>query len=234
MRVAGSGAVLRRLAGSFSPGTVPVAISTAISGLAVYGFLGVTARVLAPEDYAPLSVLWSLVFILGPGLFVPLEQEVARTVAARAVTGRLAGSALRRAIAIGALASLVIGAAVAALAPVLAVHLFAGRVELAIALSLTVPGMAAVHLTRGVLAGQGRFRGYALLVAAEAVLRFVAAALLAFAGVHAARPACRARRHTVAPGQRGARLPAGRVTGSAAADQRRSARRADPRRLGPT
>jgi O-antigen/teichoic acid export membrane protein len=51
------------------------------------------------------------------------------------------------------------------------------------ALAIGLVGFYVVHLTRGVLAGQGRFRAYGELLAAEGVIRLVGAVVLATAGV---------------------------------------------------
>ena len=45
--------------------------------------LVLSARALGHEAYAPLSVLWALVFLVGPGFFLPIEQEIGRALAAR-------------------------------------------------------------------------------------------------------------------------------------------------------
>lgn len=172
---------------SFAKGTVPVAIGTAVSGLAVYGFLGLTARTLTPHEYAPLSVLWSLVFIIGPGVFIPLEQDVARTVAAKGGDQALIGSAIRRAILLGASAAGAIVVLVAATSSLLGDRLFGGDPTLALALCLAVPGLAGVHLVRGIVAGQGRFWAYGSLVGAEAAIRLGLAAVVVVQGTPTVR-----------------------------------------------
>ena len=52
-----------------------------------YGFLVVAARALGQAKFAPLSVFWALLFVCGPGFFLPLEQETGRAIAARRVRG---------------------------------------------------------------------------------------------------------------------------------------------------
>ena len=54
---------------------VPMAAGVVVLGFTAYGFLIVTARTLGPERYAPLSVLWALVFLVGPGLFYPWSRS---------------------------------------------------------------------------------------------------------------------------------------------------------------
>ena len=46
---------------------------------------------------AALSVLWSIVFLLGLGVFLPVEQELIRLVAARTALGEGISPVVRRA-----------------------------------------------------------------------------------------------------------------------------------------
>ena len=50
------------------------------AGFFTYLFLSLAGRVLGPEAFAPVSSLWALVFIVGPGLFMPVQQELGRLV----------------------------------------------------------------------------------------------------------------------------------------------------------
>jgi O-antigen/teichoic acid export membrane protein len=84
-------------------GTLEVGIGLVLAGLSAYGFTVVAARVLGPDDYAPLSVLWAMVFLVGPGFFLPLEQEVSRALAARRALNAGSGPVVRRASLFGAL-----------------------------------------------------------------------------------------------------------------------------------
>jgi O-antigen/teichoic acid export membrane protein len=182
----GVSALVRGILKSLPEGTVPVGMGLIVSGGAVYGFLGITARALGPEHYTPLSVLWSLVFLLGPGMFLTLEQEVGRTFAGDDSENSHSGSIFRRGAAIGGLLSLVSLILIASFSSFLLAHLFNGEVLLLIGLGLALPCFAAMHLMRGALAGQGRFRAYALLIGAEGAFRLAAAALMASLGVDSA------------------------------------------------
>lgn len=177
--------LLRPLLSSLPEGTVPIGLGLAVSGGAVYAFLGVTARVLGPERYAPLSVLWSLVFLIGPGLFLTLEQEVGRTLAGAGSHSPMSGSVVRRGAVLAALLSVALLLLTVALAPFLLEHLFNGQVFLLVGLALAIPSFATMHLLRGLLAGQGRFRTYSLLIGAEGALRMTATFVMAGLGVKA-------------------------------------------------
>jgi O-antigen/teichoic acid export membrane protein len=53
--------------------------ATIVSGLLTYAFLALVSRALDAEAFDVFSVFWSLSLLVGFGLFVPLEQELART-----------------------------------------------------------------------------------------------------------------------------------------------------------
>ena len=59
-------------------GTVPVAIGLVVTGLAAYGFLSLTRHGLGTDASTPVNQLWFATFILAPGFFLPVEQEVGR------------------------------------------------------------------------------------------------------------------------------------------------------------
>src|SRR6516165_43412 len=68
-------------------GVLAVAAGSVVSGLTAYGFLIVAARHLGPIAYSGLSAVWTLVFLVGPSFFGPLEQEVCRAAVARRSSG---------------------------------------------------------------------------------------------------------------------------------------------------
>jgi O-antigen/teichoic acid export membrane protein len=165
------------------PGTALVGAGTAVLGLAGYVQLAVAGHVLAPDRMAGLSVVWTLVFSVGLGLFFPVEQEITRLVASRVVAGGRVAPVLRR----GAATSLLLLAAVCAVAAVLARplagRLFHGDTSLVAVLCAAFGGLSVAHVTRGVLAGTGHFRAYGFQLAFDGTLRVVLSAVLAAAGV---------------------------------------------------
>src|SRR3954451_5979452 len=68
-------------------GTFAVGAGLVVAGLATYAFQILAFRNLNKPDYAALNTLWVVVFVLAPGIFLPLEQEVGRAMAARRVHG---------------------------------------------------------------------------------------------------------------------------------------------------
>jgi len=169
-------------------GTLAVAVGLVVMGLTVYGFLVIAARALGPEAYAPLSALWATVLLVGPGCFIPIEQELVRGLVARHAAGLDGGPVIRRAAALGGGALVVLILASTAVGLVLLDGLFDGQPLLLVGLLLSLVGYYAEHVARGVLAGYGRFRSYGLALAAEGTVRMIGCAVLAALGVASAGP----------------------------------------------
>ena len=165
-----------------------IAAGLVVLGLTAYGFLVVAARALGPEAYAPLSALWAVVFLVGPGCFIPIEQELARSLAARHAAGLGGGPVIRRAATLGGAAVVILTAACAVAGFMLLDKLFDGEALLVVGLLLSLVGYYAEHLARGVLAGYGRFRPYGIALATEGSLRLVGCVVLAALGVATAGP----------------------------------------------
>lgn len=156
-------------------------------GAASCGYLAVAARSMPATQFARLGLVWSILFTVGPGLFLPLEQELGRRLAALH-SKRVLWPALRRtALAAGLLAGVVAIAGVG-LRPVLVGRLLDGDNVLFLALLAGGLALAPAHLVRGTLAGLGQFARYGCSLAADGVLRVVGAALLAVLATKSAAP----------------------------------------------
>ena len=140
-------------------GTVTVALGLVVNGVFAYAFLGLAGRTLGPEANEPLAVLWAMIYLIGPGFFLPFEQEVSRSLANRWAQGLGAGPLVRQAGTLAAVLAVVLVAISVAIAPFLVNDLFDGEWLLLVGLDLAIVGYAAVHVARGMLAGLGRFRG---------------------------------------------------------------------------
>jgi O-antigen/teichoic acid export membrane protein len=169
-------------------GTATVGVGLVVNGLMAFGFLGLTARVLGPEAFAPLGVLWATVYIVGPGFFLPLEQEVARGLANRWARGIGMGPLVNQAARLGTGLVVVLEVATLACSGLLLDHLFDGSTALLVGFMIALVAYAAAHLTRGVLAGLGRFRGYAVYFGTENTVRVAFATVLAVIGVEVVGP----------------------------------------------
>jgi O-antigen/teichoic acid export membrane protein len=169
-------------------GTLTVGGGLVVNGVMAFVFLGLAGRTLGTHANAPLAVFWSLIYLLGPGFFLPLEQEVSRSLANRWARGLGVGTLVRQAGQIGAGVTIVLVAITAVCAPLLLDHFFDDQVLIVLALIFAIIGYAAVHLARGTLAGLGRFKGYSKYYLYENTVRVAACLVLIAVGSDTAGP----------------------------------------------
>jgi O-antigen/teichoic acid export membrane protein len=166
-------------------GTFVVGAGLAIGGITAYLFQILSFRSLSKADYAALNALWVFVFVLAPGFFLPLEQEVGRAVADRRSRKIGGGPVVRRAAVLGFW--LAIGLAVATIVLALTTNvvdrLFEGSGGLIACLVIALFTYCFQHVTRGTLAGNGRFGPYGTILGAEGIIRVLPCIALAAAGV---------------------------------------------------
>ena len=165
-------------------GTLPVGVGIAVSGVCLYGVLTVASRGLGPALYAPFAAFWPILFVCGPGFFLPLEQEVTRALAARAARGEGGGPVVRNAaMAGGVTVTLLIALLLIGGGPITN-RLFDGNLLLLTALAAGLVAYYAEHLTRGTLSGNGRFRAYGVLMGSEGIIRVAICVVLWIRHVH--------------------------------------------------
>jgi O-antigen/teichoic acid export membrane protein len=165
-------------------GTFAVGGGLVIAGLATYAFQILAFRNLDKLDYGALNTLWVVVFVLAPGIFLPLEQEVGRAMAARKVHGIGGAPIVRRASALGGAFAVAITLAVVIVAftTSLVSRLFADHPGLVLCLVVALFTFGIEYLARGVFAGTGNFGAYGVSMAAEALLRLAPCIPLALVG----------------------------------------------------
>jgi O-antigen/teichoic acid export membrane protein len=169
-------------------GTAAVGVGLIVAGISAYGFLFLADKALSTSAYSPLGVLWSMVFLIGPGLFLPLEQEISRALAERRARGEGGLPVVRRAatigvgIFLGVLLLMVLGSGW------MTEHLFDGQYLLLIGLALGLAGAMVGHITRGCLSGTGRFNGYGTYIGTDGFIRPLGAVVLLVIGVSTAGP----------------------------------------------
>lgn len=169
-------------------GTFAVGAGLMVAAVTAYVFIVITLRTLGKEGSVGFSAFWALIFVMGPGMFLPIEQEVGRALAHRRARGIGGGPLVTRAAGLGGgLAAIVVVAALVFASP-LREHLFHGEGSLVAALALGMVGFFSMHITRGTLAGNGRFRAYGEMLGAEGVVRLAAAVVLVVIGTETAGP----------------------------------------------
>ena len=166
-------------------GTFAVGAGLAVAGVTTYLFQILAFRGLSKPDYGALNALWVFVFVLAPGIFLPVEQEVGRAIAARRAHGIGGGPVARRAGILGLGFAVTLGLVTIVVAATTSVidNLFAGNVGLAACLIIALFTFGFELLARGVFAGAGAFGAYGVSMGAEGILRLLPCIGLAAAGV---------------------------------------------------
>lgn len=144
------------------------------SGVLVNAYLAVVARNTSTQDYLYFSAFWSLSLLVGFGVFLPVEQELARLLH----TSDARRQQLRAAVLVAAgLACLELLLVVAG-APILLRSLGhrPGTVAAVAVLGFVSAGQ---FVLRGTLIGLNRMRTYALILFVDAALRVTFALVLA-------------------------------------------------------
>jgi len=167
-------------------GTVPVGIALLIAGVATYAFFKVvTVAVGGEEEFAPIAALWFATFLLAPGFFVPLEQELGRALSYRRAANQGSWPVVRKVLTLGGILVAVVTLVLLAFSEVLATSYFDGDWVMVLALIAAFAAYAPAQLARGVCAGSGRFTDYAIILGSDGVIRILLCVGLAAVGVTA-------------------------------------------------
>lgn len=165
-----------------------VGIGLVISGIAAYVFLAIATRAVGETAFLSLSQLWFVTFIVAPGFFLPIEQEVGRALAHRRALHQGSLPLIQRAAILGGGLATVTVILIVAFSPLITEELFHGSWALLACLLLSFLAYAAGHFVRGVMSGSGDFGRYGLFMGTDGVLRVVFAVVLVVAGVEAVGP----------------------------------------------
>ncbi|MBW4720777.1 lipopolysaccharide biosynthesis protein [Saccharothrix obliqua] len=148
------------------------------SGLLVNAYLAIVARNVSPAEYAHFGSFWSLALVVGFGVFLPVEQELARLLPGRSDRRTPARSALAVAGVIG----LVELAVVLAATPLL-LDSFGGHGLTMAALAAMCLVSAGQFVVRGLLIGLNRMGTYGLVQVLDTALRVALALTVGLFGV---------------------------------------------------
>jgi len=156
-------------------GTGAVGAGLVVSSIAAYAFVVVALNALDGTAKSAFSAFWAVIFVIGPGFFLPLEQEVGRALAHRRAQGLGGRPLVLRATKLGASVTVVLVIAAIAAGPFLSSEIYHGDQLFTVALCISLVSFFLMHLTRGVLAGQGRFVAYGELIALDSLIRLALA-----------------------------------------------------------
>ena len=159
-----------------------------VAGLGVlagtsYLTLVLAGRLLGAVAFAGISVLYVLISSFTTGLFLPVEQEIARRRGHERGSATFDPALVRRAVVLSLLAALAIGLLAVAARPV-SLRLLGGSWELLGALCLALPGYACCFVSRGVFAGRRELGRYGLQLAVEGTFRLAGVVILVAIGAH--------------------------------------------------
>jgi O-antigen/teichoic acid export membrane protein len=138
----------------------------ALSGLGNYLFQVQGTRGLGEEAFAPISVLWTIWYLLLTVILFSVEAYITRAVAAQPEGHRVRGPAIVLAAWIAVTAAVLGGATW-----LLREALFGGLGALAAVVGALVVTYGIFALVRGVLAGSGAFRTYGVVTALESLAK---------------------------------------------------------------
>ena len=170
-------------------GTLPVGTALLIAGVATFAFFRVGTIALGSDDaFAPIVSMWFALFMLAPGFFLPLEQELGRALSHRKAIGDGGRPVVNKVLKIGAAITGTVLLVILIASPAITADYFAGDWWMLAATATAFAAYAPAFLARGILAGLGRFRAYAVVISADGVVRIVAYVALAAIGIEAIGP----------------------------------------------
>ncbi len=155
-------------------GTTAMVVGTFVAAVGAYAFQLVAGRALGPEAFAPITVLWTIQFLVFTTVFIPMEQLTIRRLSAavpEAEPRRLFVSAI--------VVSVVVSVGFGALT---LDRLLDGEVIYLAVIMVVIAAYGAFALARGALAGRRRFVDYGWSTLAESVVRLVVLLLLLAVG----------------------------------------------------
>ncbi len=155
-------------------GTAPVLVATLVSAAGAFLYLVIVGRALGPTAFAPITVLWTVQYLVVTTVYAPIELLTVRRLSRD--TPEATPWALYLWVTVACTAgSLAFGIFTLD-------RFFAGDAVLLVVMVLLVIGYAGFAVGRGYLAGRRRFKAFAYAISAESLLRLCLAAGLVAAG----------------------------------------------------
>lgn len=172
-------------------GTGLIVVATAVSAAAVLAFQALGSRTLGAEAFAPIAVLWTLMFLIYTVLQLPAEQHLTRALAVTQEFDRIAQ--IRRDMLMAFSGAIVVGAGFVV---VTLDRFFGGDARYILVTAAIMVTRSIMAMGRGTVAGHRRFGAYGGSIALEAAALLVGgvactlsdAPAIAFAAVLAIAP----------------------------------------------
>jgi hypothetical protein len=164
-------------------GTLAVGVGLIIAGLSSYLFFKVGQEALGKDDFKPIVALWFATFVVAPGFFLPLEQEMGRALAHRRAIGIGGRPIVWRVVPLGAAIAAIVVALMGAFSSLATREFFEGYSLVTASLIIAFMAYAPAHLARGICSGQARFSSYGIVMGADGFIRVVGAVVLWQLGV---------------------------------------------------
>ena len=158
-------------------GTGLIVVATAFSALAVLAFQALGSRTLGTDGFAPIAVLWTVMFLIYTVLNLPAEQHLTRALVVTRDHDEIRRVRIDMVVAFGL--GLVIGVAFVALT---IDRFFEGDWRWVAVTAGIMVTRAIMATGRGSLAGHRRFSGYAATIALEAAGLLAGGVLMAALG----------------------------------------------------
>ena len=158
-------------------GTGVIVAATAYGAVAVLTFQATASRTLGTDGFAPIAVLWTVMFLLYTVLMLPAEQHLTRALVVTRSPTQLAK--IRRQTIIAFTVALVIG--VVFTAATLDRFFEGNGIYIAITAGIVI-SRSIMATARGSLAGNRRFAGYGGSITLEATALLFGGLLVAMAG----------------------------------------------------
>ena len=152
-------------------GTGFMVAGSLIGAVGAYVFQAYGARAVGPDGFAPVSVLWTVFFILATLLLVPVEQYVTREVA----SGRKAIPHDLKAATVMAVIGALLGGAFVWFS---LDDWFEGDPQYVAQIALLMVGYALLFTGKGVLAGSRRFTEVGWVMVVETIVRLLIGVLV--------------------------------------------------------
>lgn len=143
-------------------GTGLIVVATALSAISVLVFQAIGSRTLGTDAFAPIAVIWTVMFLVYTVLMLPAEQHLTRALVVTREPGRI--QRVRRDMLVAFAAAFVVGVGFVA---VTLDRFFEGNAWFIAVTAGIMVTRSIMATARGTVAGHRRFGGYAATVAYE-------------------------------------------------------------------